>query len=79
MNRQVEGRVWVSRNVWRGRAPRSAVLYRHQGMLELGYRAEDLEEHAADGGQGIDALAVRLLGLRYPRRANPVATVPARR
>ena len=28
----------------------------HQCMLELGDRAKDLEEHAADGGGGVDAL-----------------------
>lgn len=29
---------------------------RHQGVLELGDRAEDMEEHPADGGEGVDAL-----------------------
>ncbi|MFE3057105.1 hypothetical protein [Nocardia sp. NPDC059239] len=43
----------------------AASAFGHQGMLELGYRAGDLEEHAADGGRGIDALAVRLQGLRW--------------
>lgn len=41
--------------------------FRHQGVFELGNRPEDLEEHPADGGGGVDALIehdeIHLLGL----------------
>lgn len=33
-----------------------AGAFGHQGVLELGDGSEDLEEHAADGGGGVDAL-----------------------